>query len=89
MQCIELLPPIGIGRVTLQAVLVLGEERLRESRFIGMCRLREALFRSAPMPACAVAIRAARSSRAATPSPRSFNMRMKSGSVVALSNKVT
>jgi len=43
VQRIEVLPPIGIGRVTLQAVLVLGEERLRESRFIRVCRFRQAL----------------------------------------------
>jgi len=33
--------------VTLQAMLVLGEERLRESRFIGVSRLREALSKRA------------------------------------------
>jgi hypothetical protein len=45
VQRIEVLPPVRIGRVTLQAMLVLGEQCLRKSRFIGLRRLREALLK--------------------------------------------
>ncbi len=43
VQRIEVLPPVGVGRVALQAMLVLREERLRESRLIGMRCLSQAL----------------------------------------------